>query len=125
MFAPERSYHTPAFKRMAVMIQIVNGSSSFKASALAHDLSENASTAAIGRRMGVAADHPAVRIIADTWTVLFATSFSGLGTPGHEPIEPRIVCERMCVSFELFRRSWLPWSASAADGQPPASAPTG
>jgi hypothetical protein len=87
---------------MAVMIQIVNGSSSFKAP-----------------------DPAAVRMITDAWTVLFATSFSGLGTPGNEPIESRIVCERMCASFELFRRSWMPWRAPGANGQPPASAPTG
>jgi AcrR family transcriptional regulator len=127
VFAPDRDYQTPAFKRMAVMIQIVNGSSSFKASALAHGqgLSENASTAVIARRIGVAPDHAAVRMITDTWKVLFATSFSDLGTPGNEPIESRIVCERMCASFELFRRSWMPWRAAGANGQPPASAPTG
>jgi hypothetical protein len=54
---------------------------------------------AIARRMGVAPDHPAVRMITDTWTVLFATPFSGLGTPGGEPIEARIVCQRMCGGF--------------------------
>jgi hypothetical protein len=82
-------------------------------------------TAAIGRRIGMASDHPAVRMITDIWTVLFATSFSGLGTPGNESIELGIVCERMCPSFEPFRRSWMPWRASGANGQPPASAPTG
>jgi hypothetical protein len=59
--------------------------------------------------MGVTADHPAVRIVVDTWTLLFATSFADLGRPGNEPIESRIVCDRMCASFELFRRSWSPW----------------
>jgi hypothetical protein len=60
--------------------------------------------------------------------VLFATSFTGLGQPGNEPIESRIVCDRLCANFELFRRSWGPWKeperASHADRQPPASAPT-
>ena len=64
-------------------------------------------------------------MITDTWTVLFATSIPGLGTPGNDPVESRIVCERMCASFELFRRSWMPWRAPGANGQPPASAPTG
>jgi hypothetical protein len=124
VFAPERDYQTPGFKAMAVIIQIVNASSSFKASALTHQqgLSSNASSAVIGGRLGFAPDHPAVRMVTDTWTVLFATSFSGLGRPGNEPIESRIVCERMCASFEQFRRSWAPWRASHADGQPPASA---
>jgi AcrR family transcriptional regulator len=131
VFAPERGSHTPGFKAMAVMIQIVNASSSFKASAFTHQqgLSANMSSAVIGRRMGVAQDHPAVRMVTDTWTLLFATSFAGLGQPGSEPIEPKIVCDRMCGSFELFRRSWTPWKepeqADDADRQPPASAPSG
>jgi hypothetical protein len=84
--------------------------------------------------MGVAFDHPAVRLISDMWTMLFATSFSGLGLPGNDPIEPKVVCDRLCATFELFRRSWSPWNGSEHDagyevengpehGQPPASAP--
>jgi AcrR family transcriptional regulator len=134
VFAPERNYRTHGFKAMAVMIQIVNESTSIKASALAYQqASANASRAALGRRMGLPPDHPAIRIVADMWTLLFASSFAGLGRAGGEPIEPKIVCERLCTHFELFRRSWSPWNqgwkepeqSSGADGQPPASAPTG
>jgi AcrR family transcriptional regulator len=138
VFAPELNYETAAFRAMAVMIQIVNSSTSFKASAFTHQqaLSENASTTVMSRRMGMARDHPAVQMIADTWTALFATSFAGLGQPGNEPIAPKIVCERLCAHFELFRRSWSPWNqawnqgrngaeaAFDAKGQPPASAPS-
>jgi AcrR family transcriptional regulator len=129
VFGPELDYQTPVFKRMAVLIQIVNESSSFNASAFRYQqgLSENASTKVIGRRMGVAPDHPAVRMVADTWTLLFATSFADLGQPGNEPIESRIVCDRLRASFELFRRTWSPWKepeqeperASEADPNPP------
>jgi hypothetical protein len=40
------------------------------------------------------------------------------GTPGGEPIEARIVCQRMCASFELFRGSWMPGTAPCADANP-------
>ena len=110
VFGPELNYQTPAFKRMAVLIQIVNESSSLKASAFAFQrASANASLAVLSRRMGLPPDHPAVRMVTDTWTLLFATSFADLGQPGNEPIESRIVCDRLSASFELFRRSWSPW----------------
>jgi len=82
-------------------------------------IADGMDAAAIARRIGVAPDHPAVRMITDTWTVLFATPFSGLSSPGGEPIEARIVSQRMCASFELFRRSWLPGTAPCADANPP------
>jgi AcrR family transcriptional regulator len=111
VFGPELNYQTQAFKRMAVLIQIVNESSSFNASAFRYQqgLSENASTKVIGGRMGVGSNHPAVRMVTDIWTLLFATSFADLGQPGNEPIESRIVCDRLRATFELFRRSWSPW----------------
>jgi AcrR family transcriptional regulator len=128
VFGPELNYQTPAFKRMAVLIQIVNASSSLNASAFAFQrASANASVAVLSRRMGQPPDHPAVRMVIDVWTWLFAASFAGLGQPGNEPIEARIVCDRMCATFELFRRSWSPWrerengpeQASEADANPP------
>lgn len=81
----------------------------------------------MGRRMGVLASDPAVRMVADTWTVVFANAFAGLGMPGHDPLEPRVLCDRICAQYELFRRTWSPWGervdGRACDaGQPPASA---
>jgi AcrR family transcriptional regulator len=129
VFGPALDHEAPAFTGMAVLIQIVNESSSFNASAFRYQrsLSENASAKVIGRRMGLTADHPAVRMVVDTWTLLFATSFADLGQPGNEPIESRIVCARMYASFELFRRSWSPWRepereperTSDSDSNPP------
>ena len=40
-------------------------------------------------------------MITDTWTVLFATSFSGLGTPGNDLVESRIVSERLCAKPDV------------------------
>ena len=124
VFGPERDSQTPAFRRMAVLIQIVNESSSFKASAFAFQrATANASVVVLGRRMGLPPDHLAVRIVTDVWTLLFAASFADLGRPGNDPIEARIVCDRLCASFELFRRSWSPWiapeQATEADPNPP------
>jgi len=119
VFGPELNYQTPAFKRMAVLIQIVNESSSLKASAFAFQrASANASLAVLSRRMGLPPDHPAVRMVTDTWTLLFATSFADLGQPGNEPIESRIVCDRLSASFELFRRSWSPWKEPEQEPEP-------
>jgi AcrR family transcriptional regulator len=124
VFGPALDYQTAAFTRMAVLIQIVNASSSFRSSAFTFQrASANASVAVLSRRMGLPPDHLAVRMVTDTWTLLFATSFAGLGQPGNEPIESRIVCDRVCASFELFRRSWSPWNeperGSEADRNPP------
>ena len=131
VFGPERSYQTPGFRRMAALIQIVNGSESMRASAFAHQqgLSQNVAHSVMGRRMGVAADDPAVRLISDTWTALFASSFAGLGMPGNDPIEPKVLCDRLAAMFELFRRSWSPWREPRVSGRgnpnPPASASRG
>jgi AcrR family transcriptional regulator len=130
VFRPDAGHHTPGFRRMAAIVAIVNGSDSAKASAFAHQqgISENAATTVLGKRMGLAFDDPAVRLVSDAWTVLFATSFAGLGLPGNDPIEPKVLCDRLRETFELFRRTWSPWREArddVRDGQPPASASEG
>jgi AcrR family transcriptional regulator len=125
VFGPERGFTTPGFKRMAVLIQIINNAESLRSSAFLHQraVEERVAFTVMGRRMGVAPTDPAVRMVADTWTVLFANAFAGLGMPGNEPLEPRVLCDRLCAQYELFRRTWTPWSgARTAEGQPPASA---
>jgi AcrR family transcriptional regulator len=113
VFDPERGCHTPGFKRMAVLIQIINNAESLRSSAFLHqrEVEERTAFTVMGRRMGVPASDPAVRMVADTWTVLFANAFAGLGMPGHEPLEPRVLCDRICAQYELFRRTWSPWTA--------------
>lgn len=127
VFGPEKTYETPGFRRMAVLIQIINNADSLRSSAFLHqrDVGERLAFVVMGRRMGVCAEDPAVRIVGDTWTVLFANAFAGLGLAGHDPLEPGILCDRLRAQYELFRRTWLPWNRGLIHGgQPPASAPT-
>lgn len=123
-FTPGPTGPSPAFVRMAVMIQIVNASPALNESAFAikQDLNENSSLRVIGQRMGLAPDDPAVRVLADTWTVLFATAFRGMGTPGDDPVEADILCSRLTATFEVFTRLWAPWEPVR---QPPAGEPRG
>ena len=121
-FSPTPTGASPAFTRMAVMIQIVNASPTLNESAFAikQDLDENATLRAIGQRMGLAPDDPAVRLLADTWTVLFATAFRGMGTAGQDPVEADILCTRLTATFGAFMRLWAPWEPNE---QPPAGEP--
>ena len=54
----------------------------------------------------MAPDHPAVRILFDTWAVLMAAA---LGSPGSEDIGPAAVSDRIEQTFALFTRLWQPW----------------
>jgi AcrR family transcriptional regulator len=119
---------TPGFRRMAVLIRIINGSVSYRASALAlrHDVTNRATMGVMARRMGVPIGDRAVALVTDTWAILFSDSFAGLGLPGHDPIEPEIVCDRLCATVEVFRRTWQPsLGAAEPDSQPHTSAPVG
>ncbi|MET0474856.1 MAG: TetR family transcriptional regulator [Mycobacterium sp.] len=113
VFDPDGGYQTPGFKRMAVLIQIINHAESLRSSAFLHqrEIEERSAFVVLGRRMGVPASDPAVRMVADTWTVLFANAFAGLGMPGNDPLEPRVLCDRICAQYELFRRTWSPWTS--------------
>ncbi len=121
-FAPRPDGPSPAFVRMAVMIQIVNASPRLNESAftIRQDLHENASIRVLGERMGLPPHDLAVRLVADSWTLLFVAAFRGMGTPGDDPIEAEILCARLTATFGLFRRLWAPWQTH---GQPPAGAP--
>lgn len=125
VFGAGAGQQTPGFTRMAVLIQIINNAESLRSSAFLHQraVEERVAFAVMGRRMGVPASDPAVRMVGDTWTVLFANAFAGLGTPGHDPLEPHVLCNRIRAQYELFRRTWVPWRIDeTARGQPPASA---
>ncbi|MCW2731103.1 MAG: hypothetical protein JWR13_1919 [Mycobacterium sp.] len=129
VFGPDKGYQTPGFKRMAVLIQIINNAESLRSSAFLHQrpVEQRVAFTVMGRRMGGTAWDPAVRMVGDTWTVLFANAFAGLGMPGNDPLEPRVLCDRLCAQYELFRRTWTPWtngptSTDGSVGQPPASA---
>lgn len=119
-------YETPGFRRLAMLIQIINASVSYRASALAlrHDVTNQATMRVMARRMGVPAGDRAVTLATDVWAVIFADSFAGLGQPGNDPFEPEVICERLATTVELFRHTWVPLAAvgGALDGQPPTSA---
>ena len=71
--------------------------------------------------MGLPPGHLAVRLVADTWTVMYAAALAGMGTPGNDPIEAAILCERLTSTFAVFIRTWAPWrGGSETNGQPPA-----
>lgn len=113
VFKPELGYQTPGFKRMAVLIQIINNAESLRSSAFLHQraVEERTAFVVMGKRMGgVPAADPAVRMVGDAWTVIFANAFAGLGTPGHEPLTPQTLCDGIRAQYELFRRTWSPWT---------------
>lgn len=118
IFAPDAPNGPAAFNRMAVLIAIVNASHTFNTAAFsfAPEPAEKATAVVLAERMGLPVDDPAVRLVADTWTVVFAASFRGMGTPGDEPIEARALCDRLVRTYTLFTRLWGPWQT---DGQPP------
>jgi AcrR family transcriptional regulator len=109
IFAPRGGHESPAFTRMAVLISIVNGATSMTTSPFAFKQRHGGtSVAALAARLGVAAGDPAVALVADVWTLLFSSSFAGLGLPGQPPIESGVLCERLSATFERFRQSWQP-----------------
>lgn len=120
VFKPDAGYQTPGFKRMAVLIQIINNAESLRSSAFLHQraVEEREAFVVMGRRMGGVGPHdPAVRMVGDTWTVIFANAFAGLGLPGNPPLEPRVLCDRLQAQYDLFQRTWQPWGASVGQSQ--------
>lgn len=118
-------YETPGFRRLAMLIQIINGSVSYRASALAlrHDVTNQATMRVMARRMNVPVGDRAVTLATDVWAVIFAESFAGLGQPGNDSFEPEVICRRLSATVELFRHTWVPpVTAESAAGQPPTSA---
>lgn len=104
VFRPDGPFAPAAFNKMAIMIQIVNASQQLNAAAFSvkESLSENAAIDVIAKRLGVSVDDPAVRILANWWTALFADAFAGLGEPGNDPIEAQIVCDRIESTYAVF-----------------------
>ncbi|BBY31884.1 TetR family transcriptional regulator [Mycolicibacterium sediminis] len=119
---------TAGFRRLALLIEIINGSTSFRASALAlrHDVTNRATMKVMARRMGVPEGDRAVALVTDTWAVIFSDSFAGLGRPGNEPVRPDVICDRLSATVELFRRTWSPYDPpSRRASQPHTSASEG
>jgi AcrR family transcriptional regulator len=110
IFSPDGPYAPTAFNRMAVLIQIVNASPALSGAAFGFRQGHaNSSVEVIAARMETGSDDPAVRLVADVWTTLFASAFSGMGTPGNPPIRADILCERLTSTFDVFSRTCSPW----------------
>lgn len=126
IFRPDGLHAPAAFNRMAVLIQIVNASPTLRGATFAFQLGyANKSTTVIGERMGLPPEHPAVRLVADAWTTVCASAIDGMGTPGGDPLEANVMRNRLTSTFEVFRRTWVPWrNGHCQTGQPPAGEPS-
>jgi AcrR family transcriptional regulator len=105
------------FTRMAMLIKILNESAVLRASSHSFrpEAGDHVTVRVLASRMGLAPDHPAVLLVADTWTLLMATACAGLGMPGQPPFDQHVLCERMTATYELFTRLWSPWHDPARD----------
>ncbi|WP_197378593.1 TetR/AcrR family transcriptional regulator [Mycolicibacterium mengxianglii] len=117
---------SPTFSRLAVLLQIVNSSAHLTVTnfSFRRDSQRLPGVGEIARRMGLPVEHDAVHLVIDTWQVIMNTACLGLGLPGHEPLDPDTMCDRITATYETFCRLQSPWDPGAtAEGQPPAGAP--
>ncbi len=113
IFSPGGPVWPAAFNRMAVLTQIVNASPTLDAAAFGLSQGHaNKAIVVLGARMGVSPDHLAVQLVADSWTVVFASALRGMGQPGNDPIVASVLCERMRAAFAVFVRTWSPWNVA-------------
>lgn len=108
-----------SFDRLSGFLRIVNASPLLGLSAFTYrpEAPTRAVIAALADRMGVTVDHPAVRILFDTWAVLMAAA---LGVPGADAVRPGVVADRIETTYEIFARLWRPWRPQVP---PPAGEP--
>ncbi|WP_156432905.1 TetR family transcriptional regulator [Mycobacterium sp. M26] len=112
--------HDPVFfERMVLMLRVLGTTPAIGLSAFSYrpDGPQHPVFNAVARRMRLPVEHPALRILFDTWAVLMGAACSGLGAPGAPPIEPHVLCERIQSTYGTFARLWTPWHTP---GQPPA-----
>lgn len=97
-----------SFDRMSGFLQILNNSPMLSLASFTFrpDSPIRAVHEALARRLAVPMDHPALRILFDTWAVLMATA---LGSPGDEGMGPGEAADRIETTFALFTRLWQPW----------------
>jgi AcrR family transcriptional regulator len=97
-----------SFDRMRGFLSIVNSTPMLSLATFTYrpDGSTHAVVKAIAGRMGLPAEHPAVRVVFDTWAVLMATA---LGSPGSDSGDPGAVSDRIEETFGIFTRLWRPW----------------
>ncbi len=105
-----------SFDRLSGFLRIVNASPLLGLAAFTYrpEAPTAAVIEALADRMGVTAEHQAVRILFDTWAVLMATA---LGSPGADVGNPGLVADRIEATYEIFTTLWQPWRPQ---DQPPA-----
>ena len=108
-----------SFERMRLLLTIVNAAPAiglapfmFRADGFHHPAVDIAA-----QRMGVDRQHPAIRILFDTWAVVMGVACRGLGTPDGPAIDTDVVCRRIEAVYALFTGLWTP---DATPGQTPA-----
>lgn len=108
--APCAAPGSASFDRMRLLLTIVNSAPAIGLAPFMfrEDGFQHGAVSVAARRMGVAADHPAIRILFDTWTVVMAVACRDLGTPGGPPIEPNVLCDRIESMYGVFTRLWSP-----------------
>jgi AcrR family transcriptional regulator len=104
------------FDRMSGFLQILNNSPMLSLASFTFrpDSPIRAVHEALARRLSVAMDDPALRILFDTWAVLMAAA---LGTPGGGGMGPGEAADRIEATFAIFTSLWEPWANS---DRPPA-----
>lgn len=109
-----------SFDRLNGFLRIVNASPLLGLSAFTYrpDAPTRAVIEALADRMGVPVEHPAVRVLFDTWAVLMAAALGTGADIGH----PGVVADRIETTYELFTRLWQPWRTSVGPGISPAQA---
>lgn len=105
------------FERLYGFLQIVNASPLLGLAQFTYrpDAPTRPVIEALARRMGIAADDLAVRILFDTWAVLMG---SGLGGPGATVGAPAEIADRIEETFAVFTRLWRPWRDPQDDRDP-------
>jgi AcrR family transcriptional regulator len=107
------SYMAPgsaSFDRMRLLLTIVNSAPTIGLAPFMfrEDGFHHGGVSVAARRMGVAANHPAIRILFDTWAAVMAVACQDLGTPGGPPIAPTVLCDRIEAMYAVFTRLWTP-----------------
>ena len=108
-----------SFDRMSGFLQILNNTPMLALASFTFrpDSPMRAVHEALACRLSVSIDHPAQRILFDTWAVLMATA---LGRPGGPAMGPGEAADRIEATFDIFTRLWRPWGTQ---DQPPAGVP--
>ncbi len=99
-----------SFDRMRLLLTIVNSAPAIGLAPFMFRIDgyHHAAADVAARRMGVARDDPAVKVLFDTWAVVMSVACQGLGAPGRPPVDADVLCDRIASVFAIFTRLWAP-----------------